>query len=251
MLFYRQPVRALGCLLVFACLAACPARGSVSAEDFGAANDGGVGATPQFCTFQSDCALAAATCCSCPTFAVNVNDPAHRACLGVTCPPTSCPENVEAICSTEGRCELACSELSCPVSCPDGFAIDDATGCLSCTCATSANRCTQDAQCVETRADCCGCRNGGRDTAVLVGDRAGYDAALDCPPSPVCPEVDTCEAGAAPHCIQGDCKLVVAGALPPNACGRDGLPACPPDQVCTINRDPAASVLGVGSCVQQ
>jgi len=255
-LSYGGIVRSL--LVLFAlCLAACPIG---SAEDkasgFGGDDsDGsnGTGNAPQYCNFHSDCVLAGATCCSCPAFAVNVHDPSHRACDGVSCPPgmDSCPANVEAICSGAGLCELACSEVQCPASCPDGYAIDDTTGCLSCACAIPANRCSVDAQCVETRADCCGCHFGGKDTAVLAGERAGYDAALECPSSPTCPAIDTCEAGAAPHCIQGDCKLVKAGQLPGNACGRDDLPQCPSGQVCTINRDPAASVLGVGSCVPQ
>lgn len=253
MLCYVPPVRISGCLLFVLCLAGCPASKADEASGFGGGSDDTGNGAPQLCNTSADCALAASTCCSCPTFAVNVNDPSHRACTGVTCPPggDTCPDSVEAICTDEGRCELACTQLQCPASCPDGFAIDDATGCLSCACAASANRCTRDDQCIETRADCCGCARGGADTSVLVGERAGYDAALECSSSPACPELDTCEAGAAPHCIQGDCKLVVAGRLPANACGRSDLPACPPGQVCTVNRDPAASVLGVGSCVPE
>ncbi len=253
MLSYRAHVKSIGCLLFVLCLAACPAsrEDALAGADF--TDGGGTGNTPQFCNFHSDCALAAATCCSCPSFAVNVNDPSHRACTGVQCPPgmESCPANVEAVCGSQGTCELACSELVCPASCSAGFAIDDTTGCLSCACAIPANRCSADAQCVETRADCCGCHFGGEDTAVLAGERGAFDASLGCPSSPTCPALDTCEPGAAPHCIQGDCKLVVAGQLPANACGRDDLPACPSGQVCTINNNPAASVLGVGSCVPQ
>ena len=256
MLSLREIVRLIGFLLFVMCVAACPlANEDKAAGGFGDDDNGmdGTGNTPQFCNFHSDCALASATCCSCPSFAVNVNDPSHRACTGVVCPPgmDSCPDNVEAICSEKGQCELACSELACQASCPDGYAIDDTTGCLSCTCAIPANRCFADNQCVETRDDCCGCHAGGEDTAVLASERAAYDANLACPPQPACPTINTCEPGAAPHCIQGDCKLVVAGQLPPNACGRDDLPMCPSGQVCTVNRDPAASVLGVGSCVPQ
>lgn len=252
-LSYGGIVRLIGCLLFVMCVAACPISNEDKAAGLGGDSSGsnGTGNTPQFCTFQSDCALAAATCCSCPSFAVNVKDPSHRACSGVVCPPgmDTCPANVEAICSQKGLCELACSELQCQASCPDGYSIDDTTGCLSCTCAIPANRCVADTQCVETRADCCGCHSGGADTSVLAGERGSYDASLGCPTQPTCPAINTCEPGAAPHCIQGDCKLVVAGQLPANACGRSDLPMCPSGQVCTVNQDPAASVLGVGSCV--
>ena len=249
-------MRCLGSLLLVLCaLAACPAsrESALAGADDGSGSGGGLGNAPQYCNLDRDCALAAATCCDCPAFAVNVYDPAHRACTGVTCPNQgSCPDNVHAACSTDGICVLACTEMICTNSCPSGFAIDETTGCLSCACAVPAvDGCTVDTDCVETRADCCGCHAGGEDTAVLASARAGFDAGLGCPPFPACPAVDVCVAGAAPHCIQGGCQLVATGGLQSNACGRDDLPACPTGQVCTVNQDPRASLLGVGLCVPQ
>lgn len=242
----------LSIVLVALCtLTACPGRDLESAGgDFVSDAGNGVGNTPQYCNVEGDCVLAAATCCDCPAFAVNVNDPAQRACAGVTCPgQNSCPDNVHAACD-QGMCVLACTELVCPASCAAGFTIDATTDCLSCACAVpEPNGCLADTDCVETRADCCGCHSGGEDTAVLASQRAAFDASLACPPSPACPVVDVCTVGAAPHCIQGRCELVATTGLPANACGRSDLPACPAGLVCAINHDPRASLLGVGVCV--
>ncbi len=241
-------MKLLGVLLLLA-LAACPTS---AGEALGAADDdkGGAGNSPQLCNAPSDCVLAAATCCDCKTFAVNTKDPAVRACTGVTCPgPSSCPDNVHATCDG-GMCALACSPLPCDASCAAGYRIDDATGCLSCECAMpEPSGCMADTDCVETRADCCGCHFGGMDTAVLASQRAAFDAELACPSSPACPAVDVCEPGAAPHCIQGRCELVVTSGLQSNACGRSDLPVCPSGLVCTVNVDPQASLQGVGVCV--
>ncbi len=252
MLSSTYSVRFLGSLLVLVplALAACPGAQNEALGGAGGADDkGGAGNAPQLCNAERDCALAAATCCECASFAVNIKDPAHRACTGVTCPNKgSCPDNVHAACE-DGMCVLACSPLECSTSCPAGFAIDGTTGCLSCSCAIpEPNGCLADADCVETRADCCGCHSGGDDTAVLASERAAYDASLSCPPSPACPVVNSCQPGAAPRCIQGRCGLVVANGLQSNACGRSELPNCPSGQVCTINFDPQASLLGVGVC---
>ena len=234
--------------------AGCPA----SNKDVGAYADDGAGGgsgsngSPQACNVDNDCATAAATCCDCPAFAVNVHDPSHRACGGVSCPgQTSCPDNVRAACDN-GFCALVCNQLVCAASCPAGYEIDANTGCLSCACAAvEPGGCMVDGDCVETRDDCCGCHRGGRDTAVLASQLGAYDASLGCGSSPYCPAVDACESGAAPHCIQGRCELAVSSGPPPMACGRDDLPACAPGYQCTVNDNPAASLLGVGVCVPQ
>ena len=235
-------------LLAVIALGGCP---TASRESLGADNgdDGAGGGAPRGCTRDDECVLAATKCCDCPAFAVSAADPSVRACTGVQCPvPSTCSENVEAQCNA-GQCELGCRPLACNLSCADGFTIDETTGCLACACATPPpGGCTADSQCVATRADCCGCHFGGTDTAVLASERASFDAALGCPPSPSCPAVDICEPGAAPRCVQGRCELIASSGVPAGACGRSDLPACPAGQVCTINRDPAASALGVGVC---
>ncbi len=208
-------------------------------------NDGGAG-TPAECLRDDDCALAADKCCDCPTFAVQVNDPLHASCANVTCPPMSCPNDVAATCDL-GKCELTCIQMQCPMSCPAGFAIDP-NGCLSCTCAQPASDCAIDQQCVETRADCCGCALGGADTAVLATEQASFDASLNCPQMPFCPMQNVCVPDASPHCVEGSCSLF-AGPLPANACGRNDLPACPQNLVCAVNADPTASHHGVGVCI--
>ena len=70
------------------------------------------------------------------------------------------------------------------------------------------------------------------------------------PASPQCPAIDACEPGAAPACVQGRCELVTAAGLPPDACGRPDLPACPAGTVCTVNASDPGNVQGVGVCVQ-
>lgn len=244
-------MKLLALLLVFGALAACP---SANEKALGADNDeggaGGGAPPPHICSRDTDCTLSAATCCECPTFAVSQSDPALRACAGVMCPgKDECPANVEAQC-TDGDCVLACAPLVCAQTFAAGYAIDPATGCLSCEAAVpDSGGCARDSECVETRADCCGCHAGGSDTAVLASLRASYDAELGCPSSPSCPAVNVCEAGAAPHCVQGRCELVSTTGIQDPICGRTDLPACPAGLVCTINRDPQASLLGVGVCV--
>jgi hypothetical protein len=239
-------------VLVLACvLAGCfpSSKETLAGTDDPNPGDGSGGgtATPQSCVRDTDCATAAATCCECPAFAVNVNDPTHRACSGVTCPGQStCPDNVRAECD-QGQCTLACVALACDTSCAAGYAIDP-TGCLSCTCAApDLDGCMVDTDCVQTRADCCGCAKGGEDTAVLASGRASYDASLGCPASPACPSIDVCEPGATPQCVQGQCQLAVGG-MPPGACGRADLPACPTGEVCKVNTSTQAIEHGVGVC---
>ena len=237
-------------MIVHGTLAAKPGRFHNKAPDDGSGEGSGLGSTPQRCAIDADCATAAATCCECAAFAVNINDPAHRACTGVTCPGRGqCPANVRAACDV-GQCVLACVELTCDATCAAGYTIDP-TGCLSCECAaavpTTAGGCTLDSDCVQTRADCCGCAQGGADTAVLAATRSSYDANLGCPASPACPSINVCEPGATPQCVQGQCELAVGG-LPPGACGRPDLPACPQGELCKVNVTDQANEHGVGVC---
>lgn len=212
----------------------------------GSGSGSGSGSAGIECRSDGDCAAAAAKCCDCPTFAVPVGDPAHRACASVMCPMSVCPANVRAACA-QGACVLACVPMVCTASCADGYALD-AAGCLSCACQAVANpSCTVDGDCARVRADCCGCGNGGADTAVPTADVAQYDASLGCPPSPSCPSGNTCAPDLAPHCVQGACELVPA--LPAGACGRPDLPACPAGQVCTVNANASATREGVGVCM--
>jgi hypothetical protein len=107
--------------------------------------------------------------------------------------------------------------------------------------------CTKDLDCVESRADCCGCERGGNNTAVPATSRASYDAALGCTGNESCPEVSTCVVEETPQCAQGKCKLI-AGPLPADACGRPDLAPCGDGKVCTVNASDPASKHGVGVC---
>jgi hypothetical protein len=242
---------ALLCLVV---LAACPQSNEADRSgeipgDAGGFGTGGNGKSA--CKVSADCVPAAATCCDCPAFAINVDDPAHRACTGVTCPGNrTCPDNVTAACE-QGFCVLACVEMACSETCAAGYTIDP-TGCLSCACAVpEPYGCMVDGDCVETRADCCGCQRGGMDTAVLASEQASFDAALHCSGTTTCPQVPACEPDVSPHCIQGRCELTSSSGLPPGACGRADLPACPASSVCTVNTSDQVNMQGVGVCVAQ
>lgn len=230
----------------------CPLSKSGEA-DFGNGSDSvdaGAGSPRPLCMADSECELAASSCCECPTFATNRADPASNACDGVACPnPPVCPANVRAACDqVRHECTVACVAMTCATSCADGYAIDPDTGCLSCACAapTQAAGCRADTDCVETREDCCGCARGGRDTAVLASERSAYDQGLFCPSNPQCPGLDTCDPADAPRCIQGSCTLT-ADVRPANACAADG--SCPAPMRCVVNQDSAASMYGVGVCV--
>jgi hypothetical protein len=208
---------------------------------------GGIEGPAAECAADSDCVLAAARCCDCPTFAMPV-DPATDICAGVTCPMPgpSCPANIHAACE-QAQCAIACDIAACDQQCSDGFMIDS-NGCATCSCfAVSDRTCTASSDCAEVPADCCGCALGGSDTAVPTGDVASWEAGLDCPPSPSCPGVTTCDPGASPSCVQGACAL--APALPANACGRPDLAPCAAGMVCALNADPQATAQGVGICV--
>lgn len=213
---------------------------------------GGAGEPAPECAVDSDCAPRGAQCCDCPTFAVPISDPGLASCASVMCPTQTCPDDVAAACRA-GHCVLACKPVACSTSCAGGFATD-ADGCLTCACATAPGTggggptgCSQDSDCVRTRADCCGCLHGGSDTAVAAADQASFDASLMCSASPQCPSTDTCAPDLQPRCVAGACQL--APALPPGACGRPDLPACPTGQTCTLNASDAATAQGVGVCM--
>lgn len=237
-------------------MGACDLTGDARASDIGTgdsdeASDDGVPIDPSgqpgaACAIDDDCRPAAATCCECPTFAVAADDPLYQACLNVECPAGPQCSASSAVCD-QGRCGLACEPLACNVSFATGFATD-AAGCLVCEPAVAiGDDCTADAGCVQTRADCCGCANGGADTAVAASELGGFDDGLGCADSDPCPGVSVCEAEAAPRCVQGSCALL-RGETPPAACGRSDLPGCPAGQACVLNLDGDATVRGLGIC---
>ncbi len=249
---FLQPFT-LALALAVACGVSVLACGPTASPNVSLGGDGSAdpfGETaPGQCATDGDCRPAASTCCECPTFAVTTGDPIATACTGVTCPvmPT-CAATVAAICE-QGRCTLACEPMACAATYDGGYALDG-SGCLTCAPAApvaDATACASDGECVETRADCCGCAAGGADTAVLAGTEAAFDASLACDPHAACPAISTCEADAAPRCVQGRCALL-AGAAPANACGGANLPACSAGQVCTVNLDPDATDRGLGVC---
>jgi hypothetical protein len=234
-------------LLLLVVVAGCSQQ--LKGETLGNGNDmepnPGEGSIPE-CSSDGDCVAAGLKCCDCPTYATPARDPAVQACGGVMCPASTCPDNVAAAC-TAGQCVLACKPLQCAMTCGDGFVID-ATGCEECACVAPDQRsCTADTDCVRTRADCCGCAGGGTDTAVLAAEQASYDASLMCPTESSCTGSDTCAPDLAPACVEGSCALV--SPLPPGACGRPDLPACPTGQTCTLNAVDAATARGVGVCM--
>ncbi len=248
-------VMRLAPVLWLAVLAGCPSRAAneLTADGYGGDDDRNPGGSePAMCARDADCVLAGSHCCDCKTFAVSASDPTVKACAGVVCPgdPTgaTCPQGARAAC-VERACEVVCEPLACDSSCEGGYATDPSTGCLSCACAGSPtlSGCMRDSDCVQTRADCCGCAAGGADTAVLASERDAFDAQLACPTAPLCPGTNTCDPAAEPRCIGGQCQLT-ASSPPPNACGRPDLPPCPAGTVCTVNTEPDANEQGVGVC---
>lgn len=237
-------------LILFLLAAACSYDESNSPVVMGyggGSDDGGAGGAAGECIIDSDCVAAGARCCDCPTYAMPV-DPDNDICAGVTCPMPgpSCAQNLHAAC-VQNECELACDVVECDQQCSDGFAID-ANGCATCSCFAVTDRtCTLSSDCAEVPADCCGCAFGGSDTAVPTGDVESFEAGLDCPTSPSCPGVNTCEADQEPACVQGGCAL--EQPLPANACGRPDLPLCGAGTICALNSDPAATAQGVGTCI--
>lgn len=237
-------------LLCLALLAGCP--GSFEADLNAAGDDGsgsgsGAGLSPE-CSQASDCTPEGPKCCDCPTHAVPVSDPSAGACSDVDCQTPSCGSPMQAACDA-GHCVLECAPVACAadLQCPDGLATD-ANGCLTCECAVPvSNDCSLDTDCARVRADCCGCENGGNDTAVPTNQVAAYDAQLMCPTNPSCVPGNTCSPDLAPRCVQGGCALV-EGVLPVNACGRTDLPVCAAGEACTVNANDQATMLGVGVC---
>jgi hypothetical protein len=205
------------------------------------------------CEDTSDCVAAGASCCGCAEYAVRADSDWAMACEDVECPPPqggTCT-GLEAQCIDQ-TCTLACAEITCDDTCETGFATDDA-GCLSCTCAPTPRDpvCEDDADCARVPADCCGCDEGGADTAVPVGEVDEWLAGLGCDPEPVCPGVDVCEPGAVVVCTAaGQCALggAALGGTPPNACGTPDLPPCPAGQSCVLNSDEEADMAGLGVC---
>lgn len=254
----RAPAAVTLLLALIGALAGCPsgigqraANDDRSDEDSGDPGAGaGGGASPSQCTTNADCIPAGPRCCDCPTHAVPADDPAQIACMDVGCGPAECGSPTEAVCAN-GACVLACAPVACDAStsCPMGFATDG-NGCLTCACAaepTTISECAMDSDCVRVRDDCCGCENGGNDTAVAAAEAESFDASLMCPANPSCPGGNACAPDLAPRCVQGTCSLV-AGPLPPGACGRSDLPACPAGESCTVNASDQATMHGVGIC---
>jgi|SRR5688572_19977147 hypothetical protein len=206
------------------------------------------------CVEDADCRGAGASCCGCAEYAVNVESEWAMACEDIECPPPTgaCTGLVARCDPDEALCVLGCAEVACDQTCPDGFMVD-AAGCLTCSCAfgTDVPECEADTDCVRVPADCCGCANGGTDTAIPAADVGDHEAELDCDADPVCPGVDVCEPGVAAVCDRGACVLAAESdgdVLPPGACGTADLPPCPDGQTCVLNSDDAATMAGVGIC---
>jgi hypothetical protein len=232
--------------LLLILLGGCP-QAHTDASNLG--DDGGPmePGTKSSCVDDEDCELAGRTCCECPTFSLGAGDPKVDACDSVMCPPPqSTCSMIRAVC-VKNQCAVACEPVAVTKTCVDGFAAD-AAGCLIDECAVvNAPACGGDGDCVETRADCCGCERGGSNTAVPVGVRASYDQELGCTGGESCPNVDTCVVDESPQCAQGTCKMI-AGEVPADACGRPDLAPCANGAVCTVNANDPADKHGVGVC---
>lgn len=231
------------CLLVGAC--GWPASDVQSAND----DDGNYG--PAECAAASDCVLASTTCCGCAEFAMP-DEGWSSGCEDIECPEPegACPA-VTAAC-IDGSCALACAPLECDLSCDGGF-VRDSAGCLACECAGGDGpvaECSVDTDCVQVPADCCGCADGGADTAVPASEAESMMDSLMCPTDPACPDVDVCDPSLTARCLGGTCTLTgMAGTdAVPGECGTPELPPCPDGTVCVLNADDEASSQGVGTC---
>lgn len=232
---------------------ACLAFASVAACGGGAS--GGDAAIAAECTSDDDCILAGASCCACPSYAVPLADSSLGACDGVSCPYPDCSNNVQARCVGH-TCKMECLALVCSNVCQYGFARAD-DGCLTCNCAGSGT-CADDRDCYEEPADCCGCHDGGSDTAVGSDELAAHAESLECPPDPICPGTNVCDPEAHARCFGTRCYFVpgVDETFPGQTflCGRAELGPCPATQgvtwTCAVNVLAAANAQGAGVCVQ-
>lgn len=239
-------------------LGACLAADNQEALDYDPGPPPPAPAPVSNCEVDADCRLAAAGCCECASFALS-DDRAEDACTGVICEDElTCPA-VAAVCDT-GACVIQCQPVVCGLTCPGGF-IEDTAGCLLCACAAppppGTAECVDATDCERVPADCCGCARGGRDTAIPSVDVEAYLAALDCPESPACPELDACEPDAEASCVANQCALLGAGIDgPPDGagsgqwCGSPELGPCPDGTFCVLNAPQAndATQSGVGIC---
>lgn len=234
--------------LALACAALGGLAGCLTAADAGAeAPDDVAGA----CAEDVDCVLAAPSCCACPSYALPVGSGFVDACDGVGCPtpPTGCAP-LEARCD-EGACVAACKAVTCDLVCANGF-VADAGGCLACACApVPVAECMVDTECVRVPADCCGCEQGGQDTAVPASREGAHRDDLMCGGGESCPGVSTCDTSLIARCALGRCVLATPATepgAPTGACGRPELPPCPAGETCVINDSDEAGTLGVGVC---
>jgi hypothetical protein len=221
---------------------------------------------PGGCEAATGCAPAGVSCCECPSHALPIASGWQESCEDVECGvPASCPAT-EAAC-VDGSCILRCLPVTCDTVCAGGYRAD-LFGCLVCECneaSPPSTQCAMDDDCTRVPADCCGCAQGGADTAVPAAEVGAYLTGLDCADAPACPGVDVCDPDAAARCVGGQCMLTSAPAIdgggdsdagagttptPGQPCGTPDLPPCPPGQVCVLN-DPAAgdeSMAGLGVC---
>ena len=243
---------------LFVLVAACGSLGGSgeNAQAGGRADEeppAGESPSPLHCAVNSDCQVAALSCCECATFAIPNGQGFDDSCEDVQCgDPTACPVT-EARCE-EGSCELACAAVTCDLACESGFVADE-SGCLLCECAPaeSMSGCQVDTACAQTAADCCGCENGGQDTAVLSVELTGFQDGLGCPATPACPGVNTCNPSEIPRCVLGECTLAAPdGSVvdPRTYCGVQNMPTCAEGDVCVLNAQGAfeASAAYVGVC---
>ncbi len=213
------------------------------------------------CTADIDCEPASSSCCQCPSFALSAAQGFGEACGGVDCQgfeEASCSQMAEAVCN-DGQCELRCAVVAvAPEAFCDSGYVRDELGCLTVECASpdgGVASCTDDAECVQVPADCCGCANGGADTAVNEAREQEHRDSLGCSSSPGCPGVNVCDGSVIPRCLAGQCQLAPADADLTETgegqlCGTSSLPACPAGQVCELNAPGAndADRFGVGVC---
>lgn len=258
-------IRAIVLSLLIANLGAGAVACSATSNDDLASNgfDGEAGEPPESpnpnpdnaqCVVASDCDLAASTCCECPSFAVPAGQNFDEGCEDVYCQPSSVCPAVETRCA-QGQCVMICSAIITSQICAFGFQRDVA-GCLMNECATSnpANSsCTEDSECVQIPADCCGCSQGGKDVAVAANKADADIDSLDCPANPACPGIDVCDPDQASRCIAGSCVL----AAEPDPlrsdhafCGTPDFASCAQGTLCVLNglSFTEAGDLGVGVC---